>query len=69
MSEKLIVNCYDRILLKDGREGCVVEKFSDRDYLVDVGDDEETWETISVTIDDIEKVTWRSKKTEGPKKA
>ena len=42
---------FDTVLLKDGREAAVVEAF-----LVDVGDSPKDWDTISITIDDIEKV-------------
>jgi len=47
---------YDTVLLKDGREAAIVEKFSDTDFLVDVGSGPEDWDTIDITIDDIEKV-------------
>lgn len=52
----MIINQYDEVLLKDGREAAIVEKFSERDFLADVGDGPEDWDTIDVTIDDIEKV-------------
>ena len=44
------------ILLKDGREGCVVEAFENKAFIVDVGSSPKDWDTISVTIDEIEKV-------------
>lgn len=47
---------YDTVLLKDGREAAVVEAFENREFIVDVGNSPKDWETISVTIDDIEKV-------------
>jgi hypothetical protein len=50
------VNQYDTILLKDGREACIVEKFSETDFLADVGDSPADWDTIVVTLDMIEKV-------------
>lgn len=53
---------YDIVLLKDGREGAVVEKWSETDFEVDVGDSPKDWETITVTIDEIEKVIPTSKK-------
>ncbi len=46
---------YDSVLLKDGREGCIVEVFDD-DILVDVGSSPKDWETISVNKTDVEKV-------------
>ena len=50
---QMTVNQYDDVLLSDGRTGCVVEKFSECDFLVDVGDNPKDWDTIAVTIDDI----------------
>lgn len=46
---------YDTVILKDGREAVVVEKFDAQTFLVDVGDSPEDWDTIPVTIDEIEK--------------
>ena len=45
---------YDTVTLKDGREAVVVEKFDDKNFLVDVGDGPEDWDTIPITIDDID---------------
>jgi len=50
----MVVKQYDTILLKDGREAAVVEAFDNQAFIVDVGDSPEDWETIDVTIDDIE---------------
>ena len=47
---------FDRVLLKDGREADVIEAFENKAFIVDVGSSPEDWETISVTIEDIEKV-------------
>lgn len=47
---------YDSVMLKDGRRAAVVEKWDDNHFLVDVGSSSKDWETIDVTIDDIEKV-------------
>ncbi len=47
---------YDTVLLKDGRRAAIVEKFSDTDFMADVGSSPADWETIDITIDDIEKV-------------
>lgn len=52
---------YDTVLLKDGREAAIVEKFSDTDFLVDVGSGPEDWDTIDITIDDVEKVIQTNK--------
>lgn len=47
---------FDTVLLKDGRTAAIVEKFSETDFLADVGSSPKDWETIDITIDDIEKV-------------
>jgi hypothetical protein len=50
------VKQYDTVLLKDGREAAIVEAFDNRAFIADVGNSPKDWETISITIDDIEKV-------------
>lgn len=47
---------YCSVLLKDGREAAVVEVLDDTHFLVDVGSSPKDWDTIDVTIDDIDKV-------------
>lgn len=47
---------YDTVLLKDGREAAIVEEFENKAFIADVGSSPKDWETISITIDDIEKV-------------
>ena len=47
---------YDTVLLKDGRKAVIVEAFENKAFIADVGDSPADWETISITIDDIEKV-------------
>ena len=50
---QMIVNQYDDVLLTDGRMAGIVEKFSETEFLADVGSSPEDWETIDITIDDI----------------
>ena len=50
------INKYDTVLLKDGREAAIVEKFSETDFLADIGSGPDDWDTIDITIDDIEKI-------------
>lgn len=50
------VKKYDTVLLKDGRTAAIVEVFDGKDFIADVGSSEKDWETITITIDDIEKV-------------
>ncbi len=45
---------YDTVLLKDGRRAAIVEVLSLTDFIADVGDSPETWETIDITLDQIE---------------
>lgn len=47
---------FDRVLLKDGREASIVEAFDNKAFIADVGSSPKDWETIDITIDDIEKV-------------
>lgn len=52
----MIIKEFDTVLLKDGREASVVEAFDNKVFIVDVGSSPKDWETIDITIDDIEKV-------------
>lgn len=52
----MTVKQYDTVLLKDGREASIVEAFDNKVFIADVGGSTEDWETIDITIDDIEKV-------------
>lgn len=52
----MIVKQYDTVLLKDGREASIVESFENKVFIADVGDSPKDWETIDITINDIEKV-------------
>ncbi len=52
----MVVKQYDTVLLRDGRVAAVVEAFDNQAFIVDVGSSPEDWETIDVTIDDIERV-------------
>lgn len=57
---------FDTVLLKDGREAAIVEVLDDIHFLADVGDSPADWDTIDVTIDDIERVihVWSEKYAE-----
>ena len=50
------INLFDTGLLKDGRTAAIVEVFSDKNFMADVGSSEKDWDTIDITIEDIEKV-------------
>ena len=52
----MTINEFDDVLLKDGRTAGIVEVFDSTHFLADVGDSPEDWDTISITIDDIDKV-------------
>lgn len=54
----MIIKQFDTVLLKDGRMAAVMETFENKVFIVDVGDSPEDWDTISITIDDIEKVLY-----------
>ena len=49
---------FDNVILKDGRSAAIVEVFSETDFLADVGDGPEDWETIDITLDDIAEVVY-----------
>ena len=54
-----IIIQFDGVLLKDGREGCVVEILGKQAvFLVDIGSSLKDWETVTVKRNDIEKVTY-----------
>lgn len=57
----MLIRQYDTVLLKDGREASIVETFENKAFIADVGNSPKDWETISITIDDIEKVLHTSK--------
>lgn len=48
------VELFDMVLLKDGRDAANVEKFSETEFMADVGSSPKDWDTIDITIDDIE---------------
>lgn len=50
------IDQYDTVMLKDGRRAAIVEKFSETDFMADVGSSPADWETIDITIDEIEKI-------------
>lgn len=52
------VKQYSSVLLKDGREAAIVEVWDDTHFLADVGSSPKDWDTIEITIDDIEKVIY-----------
>lgn len=52
----MTIKQYDTVRLRDGRTGAVVEVFDGNAFLVDVGSSPEDWETIDVTIEEIEQI-------------
>lgn len=52
----MIVKEFDTVLLKDGRKAAIVEAYENKSFIADVDDSPKDWETISITIDDIEKI-------------
>lgn len=54
----MTINQYDRVLLKDGRTGCVVEINKESNIFdIDIGSSPKDWETLFfVSLDDIDKV-------------
>ena len=54
---------FDTVLLKDGQTAAIVDKLSEDTFIADIGDSPKDWDTITITIDDIEKVVYRNKKS------
>ena len=52
----MLIKELDKVQLKDGREAVIVEVFNDKEFLADVGSSPEDWDTIDITIDQIETV-------------
>lgn len=52
---------FDNVILKDGQEAAIVEVLDSTHFLADIGHSPEDWDTIDITIDDIEKITYHSK--------
>lgn len=52
---------FDTVLLKDGRKASIMEVFENKAFIVDVGSSPKDWDTLSISIDDIEKVLHTSK--------
>ena len=44
----MTIKQYDTVLLKDGREACIVEAFDNKVFLADIGDSPADWETIEI---------------------
>lgn len=61
----MIIQQYDTILLKDGREGVVVEAFDNEVFIVDVGSSPKDWETIDVKYDEIERIIGKNSGGDG----
>ena len=53
---------FDTVLLKDGQTAAILDKLSEDTFIADIGDSPEDWDTITITIDDIKKVVYRSPK-------
>ena len=50
---------FDTVILKNGQSASVVEKLSEDTFIADIGDSPKDWDTITITIDEIEKVAPR----------
>ncbi len=57
----MVIKQYDTVLLKDGRRAAIVEVLSDTVFLADVGDSPEDWDTITITLDEIQEIVGESK--------
>mgnify|MGYP003085548579 FL=1 len=50
---------FDTVILKNGQSAAVVEKLSEDTIIADIGDSPKDWDTITITINEIEKVAPR----------
>ena len=50
---------FDTVILKNGQSAAVVEKLSEDIFIADIGDSPKDWDTITITINEIEKVAPR----------
>ena len=50
---------FDTVILKNGQSAAIVEKLSEDTFIADIGDSTKDWDTITITIDEIEKVAPR----------
>lgn len=50
---------FDTVILKNGQSAAIVEKLSEDTFIADIGDSPKDWDTITITIDEIEKVAPR----------
>lgn len=57
----MVIKQYDTVLLKDGRRAAIVEVLSDTVFLADAGDSPEDWDTITITLDEIQEIVGESK--------
>ena len=51
---------FDTVILKNGQSAAVVEKLSEDTFIADIGDSPKDWDTITITINEIEKVAPRN---------
>ena len=58
-SDNMKIEEFDTVLLKDA----IVDKLSEDTFIADIGDSPEDWDTVTITIDEIEKVVYRNKKS------
>ena len=54
---------FDTVLLKDGQTAVIVDKLSEDTFISAIGDSPEDWDTVTITIDEIEKVVYRNEKS------
>ena len=50
---------FDTVILKNGQSAAVVERLSEDTFIADIGDSPKDWDTITITINEIEKVAPR----------
>lgn len=54
------INLFDDVLLKNGQSAGIVEVLDEQTFLADIGDSPENWDTIDITLADIERIINRA---------
>ena len=62
-SDNMKIEEFDTVLLKDGQTAVIVDKLSEDTFISAIGDSPEDWDTVTITIDEIEKVVYRNEKS------
>ena len=63
--DQMKIEDFDTVLVNHGQSAAIVDKLNEDTFIADIGDSPEDWDTVTITIDEIEKVVYRSNKSTG----